>query len=226
MTLLTTQGGALILAVVLLSGCQWNERAKGKASADDHRFAVRIDRCDNGAARAEMPADMSGKRAVPRTLSFEMMGTANLPKYGTTQEDRAATVQAAIIEAFCKALAEARQSRGQTASDFTAELGPRLTVSHCTVDGGEEIHVTVIDNGVETTFVTRDGKLQHPPRDMRLVHCIFEETNGEFSLLGTEWLPAGEECVATIGCYLPLGYESAVAMEADTDASAEADEAP
>ena len=55
-----------------------------------------------------------------------------------------------------------------------------------------------------------------------MIHRIFEETNGEFSLLGAEWSPEAGTWVATVGCYLPAGLGEALAV----DAAADAHEAP
>jgi hypothetical protein len=80
--------------------------------------------------------------------------------------------------------------------------------------------VDVISRGVETSFIVRHGQLQHPPHDVKLVQRIFQETNGEFSLLGAEWRPDAGSYVATVGCYTPAGSKDALngALAADADA--------
>ncbi len=118
-----------------------------------------------------------------------------------------------------RALIEARRPRGQTTSGFTAELGPRLTVEHSPLDDGYEFRVCLQRDGLQKEFVVINGALQHEPHELTLLHQIFEDTRGEFSLLGTDWQPLRGECVATVGCYLPEGYDTKVAFdESDEDA--------
>jgi hypothetical protein len=157
---------------------------------------------------------------LPRAFAFEMAGFS-APVHGATQEQRTAAAQAAIIDAFCRALIEARRARGQSGVDFTTAIGSRLTVRHCKTDDGYQVEIGVISRGVETSFVVRNGRLQHPPHDVKLLQRIFDETNGEFSLLGTEWQPGAGICVAKVGCYIPAGsstgMESTMAGEVKND---------
>lgn len=170
-------------------------------------FTVRLDDSLNGAAlsRAAGPAGQSDRPR--RALAFEMVGRAAGTGEADSTEQRAAAAQAAILDAFGKALIEARGERNQSTSDFTARLGPRLTVSHRTIGDGYELEVRVISGGAESQFIVRDGRLQHEPRDLALIRRIFEETNGEFSLLGAEETPSG--AVARVACYVPAGFDAA-----------------
>ena len=200
---------ATILVCLSVCGCGPKQQARTAQSAD-RPFTVTVNRTDNGAAAAPAAAD-SQAAAVPRALSFEMAGFAKAPAAGEPLEERSAAAQAAIIDAFGRALIEARRARGQSVSDFTADMGPRLSIRHCRVNGGYQLELDLLARGVQTTFVVRDGVLQHPPRDLKLVHRIFDETNGEFSLLGTEWHPEDGTYVAKVGCYLPEGFGDALA---------------
>lgn len=198
-----------ILACVCCWGC--TPAGQVEEAGADRCYAITLDQGDNGAVAASNRAGGAEHAVMARTLSFEMAGFSRRPATGDQREQRAAATQAAIIDALCKALIEARRDRGQTDADFTARLGPRLTVTHCTTNDGDEVHIELISRGVETTFAIRDGRLQHPPHDLKLIHRIFEETNGEFSLFGTDWSADTGTCVATVGCYLPAGLGAALA---------------
>ncbi len=193
-------------------GCNLNEKKTHQQSTAQEKAAMVVIQptAEEDAAAEEAMIKRAQEQLVPRTLMFEMVGTATPPKTGTEQEREAAAMQAAIIDSFCKALIEARHSRGQTTSDFTARLGPRLTITHCLVDDDAEIHAEVIDRGVNTTFVVRGGILQHTPHDWKAVQALFEETNGEFSLLDTTRSANGEQHFARVGCYLPQGFNTAI----------------
>ncbi|HVP10741.1 MAG TPA: hypothetical protein VMV94_06070 [Phycisphaerae bacterium] len=204
------QAAALALATALLCGCESKEKTRQTASADNG-FNVRIDRSENGAAARTAREGGDKANDASRTLAFAMTGAGKMPETGASPERRAAANQAAIIEAFCKAVVEARKTTGQPGSSFTADFGPRLRVARVAVGGGYEDRVTLVSRGVETTFVVRDGKLQHEPHDLRQVQQIFDATNGEFSLLGTDWSPVKGECVATVARYVPAGLNSALA---------------
>ena len=138
-----------------------------------------------------------------------MVGYSNATQ-DSTPEQRAASTQAAIIDAFGKALIEARASRGQSTADFTAKIGPRMKVTHRTIDTGYEIQISLLYRGVESLFVVRNGVLQHPPQDLGLIRRLFEETNGEFSLLATDSTTTGGVALAKVGCYLPAGFDSRI----------------
>lgn len=208
-----TRAGLVAFVCAGIWGC--GPRAQSRTTQDaatNESYTVTLNRADNGAAVAPLRTADDGA-AIPRTLSFEMAGFARTAGVGEPQEERSAAAQAAIIDALGKALMEARRSRGQPDTDFTAQLGPRLTIHHCRANGGYQVEATLLARGVETTFVVRDGVLQHPPRDLKLIQRLFDETNGEFSLLGTEWLPENGAYVAKVGCYLPAGLGEALAGE-------------
>ncbi len=137
---------------------------------------------------------------LPRTLAFEMAGVA---RADTNQAEAAR--QAAVVEAFAQALIEARRLRRQPTADFTARLGPRLTVIHRSLGDGCEIEVSLTHRGEETRFEVKRGVLQHEPRNSDTLARIFDETNGEFALLETRWLPSGDECLARVACFRPAG---------------------
>jgi hypothetical protein len=211
----------VVFVGVAIGGCgQPTKKPAAQTDAATEGYSVTLNRDDNGAAAQAQNSKPADTLLVPRTLSFEMAGFAKAPPAGEPIEERSAAGQAAIIDAFAQALMEARRQRGQATTDFTAQLGPRLTVRHCRVNGANQIEVALITRGTETTFLVRDGILQHPPRDLKLVQRIFEETNGEFALLGTEWLPDRGQYVATVGCYLPAGINDALAGEADAEPAA------
>ncbi len=203
-------------------GCQSSEKKAGRletSSSAQPVYHVSIDRGNNGAAIAGGEDGTVKATPLPRMLSFEMVGSAGLADAGASQQARAAATQAAIIDAFRLALIEARRTRGQTTSGFTAELGPRLKVEFSPRDDGYEFRVCLRKDGVQKEFVVVNGALQHEPHEWAFLHQIFEDTRGEFSLLGTDWEPLRGECVATVGCYLPEGYDTKVAFdEADENA--------
>lgn len=180
--------------------------AKGRQRA----FVVNLDREDNGAAEAATDRGASPPGARPRQLAFKVTGTARKPGDDDRTKARIAATQAAVLDAFGKALIEARQSRGQTTSDFVARLGSRLTVVHESTGGSQELRVTLNYNGVDNTLVVRDGELRHPPVDFRLIRRLFDETNGEFSLLATDESSSDQISTATVACYLPPGFAPGV----------------
>lgn len=200
-------GFTLTIGIVAQVGCDpagSSPYAKGRQRA----FVVKLDREDNGAAEAatDRGAGPSGTR--PRQLAFKVTGVARKPADDDRAKARIAATQAAMIDAFRKALIEARQSRGQTTSDFAARLGPRLTVVHESGGGSEEFRVKLNYNGIDNTLVLRDGSLRHPPVDFRLIRRMFDETNGEFSLLSTDETSSDQVSTATVACYLPPGFDA------------------
>lgn len=154
------------------------------------------------ASRAGDSTDDSAKPTehLPRTLAFEMAGVAR-----ADAKQAEAARQAAVVEAFAQALIEARRLRRQPTADFTARLGPRLTVIHRSLGDGCEIEVSLTHRGEETRFEVKRGVLQHEPRNPDTLARLFDETNGEFALLETRWLPSGEECLARVACFRPAG---------------------
>mgnify|MGYP000703100510 CR=1 FL=1 len=209
-------GLAWVLAAGVASGCSTSSSTlDNQPAAESEQATIRIDRVDNGAAGEARWPEADQGLVPPRLLAFEMAGFSRAVEPIQATEDRAATAQAAAIEALCKALIEVRRSRGQSTADFTVQLGPRVTVVHSTADGQPTVEVDLLSRGVKTAFVVHNGVLQHPPRDLRLLHQLFEETNGEFSLLGIEWLPDARTAVARVGCYVPAWSGEAFAGEAE-----------
>ncbi len=198
-------------------GCGSDQQVQEQTAADD-TFTITIDRAENGAIASSAREGEDQHTVIPRTLSFEMAGFSSSRDSEATAEQRAAARQAAIIDAFCRALIEARRSRGQTDSDFEARLGPCLTVTHCTTEDGYDVEVKLIRRGAGTTLLVRNGVLQHLPCDWQLIHRMFEETNGEFSLLGTERAATTDTYVARVGCYLPEGLGESLAGGVAEDA--------
>ena len=192
-----------------LPACRTDRPADATAIQSQARpeYKIHVDRANNGAARAMADTDATGESDRQRTLAFEMVGYSTAAQ-DATLEQRAAASQAAVIDAFCKALIEARTARGQSAADFTVKIGPRLKVVHRTVDAGYEVQISLVYRGVESLMVVRNGVLQHPPQDLGLIHRLFEETNGEFSLLTTDAPAAGGVALAKVGCYLPAGFDT------------------
>ncbi len=218
-TIIAQSAGTLValfgVMVGLAGGCSDSSMtaSHGKRPPAPEGPTITLNQVDNGAV-GNTTGPVSRQSALPRLLAFEMAGFSRPITPAQTQEDRVAAAQAATIDALCQALIEARRSRGQSVADFTAQLGPRLTVTHCVVNGGYQIEVDLISRGVKTAFLVRDGVLQHPPHDLKLLQQVFAETNGEFSLLGAEWSPDTGTYVARVGCYVPAEFGEALAGEA------------
>ncbi|MFQ5429066.1 MAG: hypothetical protein ACE5E1_02045 [Phycisphaerae bacterium] len=197
----------------LIVGCQEPQKPAADAPRTAKHYPVRLDRGDNGAAVHSTAGPSERDRLQPRRLAFEITGFASgAPDGATQQEQRAAARQAAIIDALGCAVIESRRSRGLSVDDFTATLGPRLTLTHRTTDDGNEFEVRLTTRGLEKVLIVRNGVLQDLPNDFDLIHEVFAATHGEFSLLGAEPLGAsGRQYAATVGCYVPAGLETAVA---------------
>jgi hypothetical protein len=200
-----------LLLAIGISACQKPKPVQpARVTTVEPEYCIRVDRASNGAATTVEEAVLADASDGQRTLAFEMAGYSQTAT-DATAEQRAAATQAAILDAFCKALIEARASRGQSVADFTATIGSRLTVTHRTVDGGYEVRIDVAYRGVDSLFVVRNGVLQHPPQDLSLVRQMFAETNGEFSLLETDVSSTGGLALAKVACYLPAGPDASVA---------------
>ena len=206
--------GAFGMVCGLLMGigvaCQKSKTTEPVKTTAPQEYAIRVDRENNGAVATAGEVDLTNASDRQRTLAFEMAGYSETTP-DATPEQRAAATQTAIIDAFCKALIEARSSRGQSTADFTAKIGPRMTVTHRTIDAGYEVRIGLTYRGVESLFIVRNGVLQHPPQDLALIQQIFNETNGEFSLLATDGSSTGGVALATVACYVPAGLESRLA---------------
>lgn len=198
---------ALALAA-LLGGC--GAKQKVQQPVVNETPTVRIDRADNGAAAAPAAGRFVAAQA-PRMFAFEMTGVGKAGRADASSEDRAAAGQAAIIEAFCNALIEARGKKPDSAPSFEVDFGPRLKVARTDSSDGVRTTVTLVSRGIETKFVSVAGKLQHQPHDLRLVQQVFDATNGEFSLLASSWSPGTGQSVATVARYLPAELDSALA---------------
>lgn len=195
----------LLMSSTALIGCHpANESPYGPGK--QRPFIVRVDPTENGAARGSGESSAAGGRELPRRLAFKVTGVAPHPSNASGAEARVAASQAAIINAFIHALIEARRTRGQPTDNFTAHLGPRLTVSYRSLDGRAESRITLVYEGRTSRLTVYDNVLQHPPVDIRLIRKIFGETNGEFALLSTDETRGETLAAATVACYLPSGY--------------------
>jgi len=190
-----------------LSGCgdPVSDTKPSGESAGDH-FGVRVDRSENGAALEGPAGHTSDSIAPPREFAFSVVGSAPVSTTLLSPEGRSAASQAAIIEALGSAIRETRKARGRSTTDFTAKIGDRLTFTQKTDGDSREITVCLTYRGVENTIIVRDGVLRQPPVDFRLIRQLFAETNGEFSLLGTDRTSPDGVVLATVGCYVPAGF--------------------
>jgi hypothetical protein len=193
-----------LFSVALLAGCGSARTVAVSDTSTQADYKVRIQRSG--------PASASDTMASPaRDLAFEVSGFGGATVGNDKSDEKTSVTQAAIVDALVKALVEARRSRGQTTGDFTTKLGPRVTIVHRQIGDGYEAQITLLARGVDTTFIVRDGVLQHEPHDLKLLRQVFDETNGEFALLGTTWKSVQHGCEARVACYQPAGMEGAVA---------------
>ena len=202
-------GGLLVPSVCGCGpGARNAQAVAARDAASNTGFTVRIDRRDNGAAATARSAQE--QKAIARELAFQMVGQAATVSGRPSHEARVAASQAAVIDAFTKALSEARRARGQSTSDFSAKIGPRLTFTHKALPDGDEVTVRIVSRGIESRFIVRDGELQHPPHDVRLLRQVFKETNGEFALIRTDDTSRSGCVQATVACYLPRGAQTSI----------------
>lgn len=183
-----------------------SKSAEAPQDAEPHAYVVRLD-----GPTVAPPA--SAGRTPAREFGFEVAGFADAPSDASAEQLRT-VMQAAVIEALGRALVEARRSRGQPTEDFSARIGPRLTISRKPLEYGCEYEVILVARGEETRFVVRNGVLQHQPHDFNTLQKVFDETNGEFVLLSADRTLSGDVCEARIACYRPAGYDSALAGDA------------
>lgn len=191
-----------LFSFVLLTatGCQMDGRTD-TAAAPREAPAVAIDKRDNGAAIQVNHRFQSEPPPARRAFQCEISGTSRPPAGPATPEQRAAAIQAAVVDGLFRAILEERADSGETSAGFFLRISPRLTLNH-EIDGQSSIvRLTLLTGGTETIFETRDGALTHAPHDVHLVNRLFESTNGRYSLLGAEWSPAQDACVARVGCY-------------------------
>lgn len=199
---------AIALAFPLYAGCGGSRSASSSHGTSAESLSIKVDRSENGAAINAPTRANSEFVAPPREFAFSVVGTAPHASSKHSTEARAAASQAAIIDAFGAALREARKSRGQPTSDYTAKIGANLTVMDRTTGDTRELTVCLRYRGVDNTIIVRDGILQQPPVDFRLIRRLFDETNGEFSLLATDTSSRDGLVLATVGCYVPPGFEN------------------
>lgn len=228
----TTQKNRILCAVTVFcllalisfgSACQHSQRTTAKTNdAPDDVFTVSIDREKNGAAASSEAARQRDAKKNPRVFAFEVAGASARPDGEADQEMVASAKQAAIIDAFVKALIESRQERGLPTADFTERFGPRLTVVHTTKNDGPWVEVRILARGIENAFILHNGRLENPPYDFGMVQRVFAESGGEFTLLTSDALPTSNQYVAKVGCYLPPKLESVMAG----DVSQAGDSAP
>ncbi|MEK6643946.1 MAG: hypothetical protein AABZ08_08555 [Planctomycetota bacterium] len=193
-----------LFSVALLAGCGSARTVAVSDTSTQTDYKVRIQRNSS--------ASTSDTIAAPaRDLAFEVSGFAGATVGTDKSDEKTSVTQAAIVDAFVRAMVEARRNRGQTTGDFTTKIGPRVTIVHRQIGDGYEAQITLMARGVDTTFIVRDGVLKHEPHDLKLLRQVFDETNGEFALLGTTWKPVQRGCEARVACYQPAGMEGAVA---------------
>ncbi|HWL92705.1 MAG TPA: hypothetical protein VNT79_04150 [Phycisphaerae bacterium] len=207
------------LSALPLAGCGSNGRERGTADRTEppvEAYTVHIDSGSNGAAAPVAAPRNDASTASKRTLVFEAAGVGQFPNDGGPQEQWAAAREAAVLDAFAKAVIESRRSGGLPDEHFIEKISHRLTVAHRISDEGEEFEITLLDHGMERIFLIRDGALQHPPHDFELVRKIFAETGGEFALLPADDAPR-DRYVARVGCYAVAGDTPVLAGEMRED---------
>lgn len=211
------------IACVILcchTGCAQQDREAPKSEpAEVAGPAINIDRTHNGAAirlARRAPRDVP---RMQRPLSFEMCGTAPEAAGDSTRDARAAATQAAIVNALFSAVVETRRAKGEPVVNFTANLGPRLTITHLSFEGGQEIRLSLSSARGDSEFVVRNGVLTHPPHDLETVRRVFDATNGEFSLIDTQRDELSGAITARVGCYGPASAETAIAADVDNGMS-------
>jgi len=176
-------------------------------SHDDNAYVIRLDGPSNG------PPTVPAVRSLERRFDFEVAGFAQASAEADADQ-RMAARQAAIIEALGRALIEIRRGRGQPTDEFTARIGPRLTISRRRLADGYELQVLLVARGEETAFIVRDGVLQHPPQDFAILQKVFQETDGEFVLLASDRTLSGDACEARVACYRPAVLDTSLAGDA------------
>jgi hypothetical protein len=205
--------GASIAATLILCGCHGAQKSPPPPAPVQEKYGIHIDRSSRGTSRGGVFADTN--RNSPRKLAFEMTGFAAPPQSEYYPQDRSAIRQAAIIDALARALIEARRARGQTTSNFTAKIGPNLTLSQRSLGKGSEVNLVLMYRGEEIRFHVINGVLKSPPQDLQVIQRIFDQTNGEFALLGVGCSTQSRSCMARVGGYMPVEPEIRVAGTPD-----------
>ena len=148
--------------------------------------------------------------APRRECSFEMVGFAcNDP------ESPLSSKQAAIIESFCSALIEGRRCRGESATDFTMQVGERLTFTYRGTPENHELQLVLKSEGRRIKFEVTNGVLQSRIQDFEILQQLFDETGGELALLSLEPAEDKDGFVARVGCFVE--QEPGVLLAGDID---------
>jgi hypothetical protein len=207
--------GALLAATLTLCGCHGGQKSQPAAPAPvKENYGIHIDRGTSGPGRfGASYADLN--KNAQRKLAFEMTGFAAPPESEYYPQDRSAIRQAAIIDALARALIEARRARGQTLCNFTAKIGPNLTLSQRAIGKGSEVNLVLMYRGEEIRFHVVNGILKSPPQDLQVIQRIFDQTNGEFALLGVGCSTQSRSCMARVAGYMPVESEVRVAGTPD-----------
>lgn len=179
--------------------------------------AISVNRASNGAAVRLVRSDSSDDRLVPRELMCVVSGSAELDSALQRSDARSSAAQAAIVDALFRAVLETRDPGGDASVEQAFRVGTRLSLNRLALEGGgHEIRIAVTSAGSTTEFVTRGGRLQHPPHDLSLVHAMFDAAEGDFALLGAVPDPGGRFYEAEVACYAPLAAEI-LAGDPDSD---------
>lgn len=210
----------LPVVAMLALACNNDAARTADASGDaaDRAFnpyTIHVDR----PASADAPAGTDAAR--PRKFAFRVTGSAPLPADDAAAEDRIAAEQAAVIEAFRHALIESRRAQGKSAENFTVQFSPRLSVQCRSTGDSVETTVSLLYRGIKNRLVVRDGILQHPPVDLRIIRGVFDETDGQFALLDTEPLRDADRIAAAVACYQSSGFDATPRNVARSDDDAD-----
>lgn len=200
---------ASLIALLPLTACDALRHSERPAGPDQPPPTVRVDPSANGAAPSRGPP-VAGIEFAGRRLAYVIRGVGRADDHVADPDRRPSMSQAAVVEALCGAVAEARRLRGESGADLTVPLSPRLTIT--TKSAGPETHeveLTLVVNGRSNVFRARGGVLQHPPNDLSIVRRVFEETHGDYALISTEFDLDGNQCVAVVGAYRPADLATA-----------------
>ncbi len=172
-------------------------------------YAVRIDRTADASAAAD--STDAPRTPPPREFLSQLAGVGRAPADNRGPDGRAAAREAAIIEAFFKALIETRRSSTESTAGFVVDLSDRLQAARGIEQGVEVLELRLLSRGAETVFQVRGGVLQHPAHDFELICQVFAETQGRYSLISAERLDSPRNYVARVACYEPAGSIEALA---------------
>ncbi len=206
----------LCASVSFQAGCN-SPNAGGPSAEPAAGPAVNLDRTDNGAAVRLTRRAPRDDRRLQRPLSFVMTGSAPFAAGDSTTDSRAAATQAAVIDALFAAVVENRRDAGESIVNFTQHLGPRVSLTHLSLEGRDEIRVKLASTRGESEFVVRDGVLTHPPYDFETLRRVFEATDGEFSLLETRRDALQKSITARVGCYGSVTTGTAIVADVEVE---------